>query len=95
VLLAMGLPPDLAQMVMAARKTAPFRNFQEIGRLVPNLQLGREQRLSFKTSPFFTIMATGMVKKTGGRQTIKAIVGVELNRKEPWTIYSWFDGYPG
>jgi general secretion pathway protein K len=95
VLLATGIPADLAQMIMVTRQKAPFRNSQEIVRLFPSPRLSQQQTLSFKTSPFFTISATGMGKQTGGHQTIRAIVRIDVNREEPWMIYSWFDGFPG
>jgi general secretion pathway protein K len=94
VLLAMGIPADVAQMIMVTRQKAPFRNSQEIARLISSPLLS-QQRLSFKTSPFFTITATGMGKQTRGHQTIRAIVRIDVKREEPWTIYSWFDGFPG
>ncbi len=95
VLLALGIPADVAQMIIVSRQKAPFRNFQEIARLIPNSLLGQTQNLSLETSPFFTITATGMAKKTRGRQTIRAVVRLDVNQEEPWTIYSWFDGFPG
>jgi hypothetical protein len=72
-----------------------LRNFQELAHLLPNPLLGQQQNFSFKTSPFFTITATGLAKNTRARQTIRAIVRVDPNREEPWTIYSWFEGFPG
>ena len=95
VLQATGLPDEVARLIIRQRQRAPFRNFQEITKLMPTTQLSQQTTLAFKTSPFFTITATGVTKKNGGRQTIRALVRVDANRDEPWTIYSWFEGYPG
>jgi general secretion pathway protein K len=95
VLLAVGLPQDAAESLIAARQTVPFRNFQDIPQLGANPLLSRYQQLSFRSSPFFTITSTGMVNKKEGAYTIKAIVRLEINQKVPWRILSWYDGYPG
>jgi general secretion pathway protein K len=95
VLIAMGFPPQTAQIIVESRQTAPLNNFQEISQLTATPFLSWGQQFSFKTSPFFTITSTGMVKKNGGRQTIKAIVHLDINRVVPWVIVSWYDGFPG
>jgi general secretion pathway protein K len=95
VLLAVGFPRDVAQTLIASRQVIPFRNFQEIPQSSGNTLLSRDQRISFRTSPFFTIISTGMAKKNEGHYTIKAIVRLEINQKVPWKILSWYDGYPG
>jgi general secretion pathway protein K len=95
VLQAIGIPVEVAQLIIMNRQKASFRNFQEIAKLMPNTQLSQQTTLALKTSPFFTITATGMPKKSGGRQTIRVLVRVDANREEPWTIYSWFEGFPG
>jgi general secretion pathway protein K len=95
VLQTVGFPQDTAESLIAARQTAPFRSLQEIPQLGANPLLTRFQQFSFKSSPFFTITSTGMVNKNEGAYTIKAIVRLEINRKVPWRILSWYDGYPG
>ena len=77
VLLAMGFSRDAAQNIMVARQAMPFRNLQEIPQANATPLLGQGMQISFRSSPFFTITSTGMVKKNGGRQTIKAIVRLE------------------
>jgi general secretion pathway protein K len=95
VLQAVGFSRGAAQNIMVSRQAMPFRNFQEIPQPDINLALGQSQKISFRSAPFFTITSTGMVKKTKGRQTIKAIVRVDINNKVPWMILSWYDGFPG
>jgi general secretion pathway protein K len=95
VLQAIGFPQDVARLIIMHRQKEPFRNFQEITKLMPTSQVGQQTTFALKTSPFFTITATGVTKKNGGRKTIKALVRVDANREEPWTIYSWFEGFPG
>jgi general secretion pathway protein K len=95
VLLAMGFPRDAAQNIVATRQTIPVQNFQEITQASANPLLGQGAQISFQSSPFFTITATGMVKKNRGRRTIKAIVRLEPTQRVPWVILSWYDGFPG
>ena len=95
VLLAAGFSQAAAQNIIVTRQATPFRNLQEIPQSEANLLLGQTQKFSFRSSPFFTITSTGMVKKTKGRQTIKAIVRVDINQQVPWVILSWYDGFPG
>ena len=95
VLLAMGFARDLAQNIMAARQAMPFRNLQEIPQANATPLLGQGMQISFRSSSFFTITSTGMVKRNRGRQTIKAIVRLEANPRVPWVILSWYGGFPG
>jgi general secretion pathway protein K len=95
VLLAMGFSRDAAQNIIVSRQAAPFRNIAEIPKPDANLILGQVQKISFRSSPFFTITSTGMVKKTEGRQTIRALVRVDAAHQVPWMILSWYDGLPG
>jgi general secretion pathway protein K len=95
VLMAVGFPPEVAQTLIATRQAVPFRTSQEIPPPSVDPLLSREQRLSFRTSSFFTITSTGMVKKNKGRYAIKSIVRLEINKVVPWMILSWYDGLPG
>lgn len=93
VLMAMGFPRATAQAVIVSRQLTPFRNFQDIGQPSSNPLLN--QKFSFRTSPFFTIISTGLAKENGGRKTIKAIVRLEINKQIPWIFVSWYEGFPG
>ena len=95
VLLTLGFSRGAAEAIIASRQTAPFRNLTEVSRAAATPISPLDQRFFFKSSPFFTITATGMVKNSQGRYTIKVLARVDAKSKEPWTIYSWFDGYPG
>jgi general secretion pathway protein K len=95
VLLAMGFARDAALNIMAARQTMPLQNFQEVAQTNLNLMLSRGAQMSFRSSLFFTITSTGMVKKNSGRQTVRALVRVDVKQKVPWTIISWYSGFPG
>jgi|WetSurMetagenome_2_1015567.scaffolds.fasta_scaffold241522_1 general secretion pathway protein K len=95
VLQAIGLPDDVARLIIMTRQKAPFRNFQEIMKLMPTSLLSQQTAFALKTSPFFTITATGVTNNKGSRQTIRALVRIDANREEPWMIYSWFEGFPG
>ena len=95
VLVAIGIPPDAAQTIIVTRQGQPFKNYQDISMLALNAQPGQFQQLTFQASPFFTIKSTGMVNKRGGRQTIKAIVRLDLSMQNSWEILSWVDDFPG
>ncbi len=95
VLMAMGFAPETARNIMETRQTMPFRNVKEMGQAGANPLLGQGVQVGFRSSPFFTIISTGMVNQNRGRQTIKVIVRVEVNRKVPWVILSWYNGFPG
>jgi general secretion pathway protein K len=95
VLLALGFARDVAQKIITTRQTTPFQNFQEIPPTSANLLLDQGAHLSFMSSPFFTITATGMVKKKSGRYTIRAMVRLDPSQGTPWMIVSWYSGFPG
>jgi general secretion pathway protein K len=96
VLLAMGFARDTALNILATRQAMPLQNLQEMPQISPNpMLLGQGTQMSFRSSPFFTITSTGMVKKNSGRQTIRATVRIEANQRVPWVIISWYGGFPG
>ena len=95
VLLAMGFARDTTLNILATRQAMPLRNFQEIAQTSANLMLGQGAQMSFRSSPFFTITSTGMVKKNSSRQTIRATVRIDTNQRVPWMILSWYGGFPG
>jgi general secretion pathway protein K len=95
VLLALGFARDTAQNLLATRQAMPLQNSQEITDASANPLLNQGGQISFQSSPFFTITSTGMVKKSGGRRTIKAIVRINPTQRVPWVILSWYDGFPG
>ncbi len=95
VLVAAGLPPDVAQAVVVGRERQPFQNSQDLLMLGLTAMPGQATQLTFQASPFITIKSTGMVNKKGGRQTIKALVRTDLSLQDAWEILSWVDDYPG
>jgi len=95
VLLAMGFARDAALNIIATRQAMPLRSFQEMPQTNANPMLGQVAQMSFRSSPFFTIISTGMVKKNSGRQTIRATVRLDPNQRVPWVIISWYGGFPG
>ena len=95
VLVALGLPPDVAQNILLIRQRQPIGNFQDISNLALSVMPGQPQQLTFKSSPFFTIKSTGMVNKEGGHQTVKVVVRIDLSMPSSWEILSWVDDFPG
>jgi hypothetical protein len=52
--------------------------------------------ITFNSSPFFSILATGMINnQEGARHTIKAIVRWDEKGDVPWKFLYWADDYPG
>jgi general secretion pathway protein K len=94
VLLTLGLAPAAAQTILASRETMPLRNLQEIPQMMANPLWTQGLQINFTSSSFYTIISTGIIK-SGGRQTIKAIVHLEPQQEVPWKIESWYDGFPG
>ncbi len=95
VLLTRGFSPEVAQNIIMTRRLQPFRNIQDIVPLGVTAESGQLQEVTFIRSPFFTIKSTGMVNKKGGRQTVKAIVRIDLSLQSSWQILSWVDDFPG
>jgi general secretion pathway protein K len=95
VLMALGFSQEAAQTVIASRETMPLTGMQDVYQLNMSPLMTMGAQISFRTSPFFTITSTGVVKKNGGHQTIKAIVHLNINQDLPWGIVSWYEGYPG
>jgi len=97
VLLAMGLPPDLATTLIQEREVAPLQSQDVISRLAgdPNLQ-EMLPFITFKSSTFFSILATGMINnREGALHTIKVVVKMMDQGDEPWKFLYWADDYPG
>ena len=95
VLLAMGFTASQVDEVLAARLSGPVRQMAQLPRLG---QTGRgqfSQPVSFQNSPFYTILSTGIIKKSRARHTIKAIMRLDQGRAKHWEILYWADDYPG
>lgn len=97
VLQAAGLPQEVAEALVQERENAPLRPEEILPRLTAESQTqGNRYGFSFKSSSFFTIVATGMInKKEGPRHTIKAVVRLSLRGDPPWKFVYWADDYPG
>lgn len=97
VLLAVGVPQELAEILVQERETGPLRLQEVLPRLTAETQAQAVRYgFSVKSSPFFTIVATGMLnKKEGPRHTIKAVVRLSLREDPPWQFVYWADDYPG
>jgi general secretion pathway protein K len=97
VMLALGLPPDLVSALVQEREFAPLRSQEVMPRLSmdPQIQLLLPY-INFRSSTFFSVLATGMVNNTeGARHTIKAVVQVDNQGVVPRKFLYWADDYPG
>ena len=96
VLQALGFSREQAGMIAVSRQSAPFRSPTELPpRLVVDPQMQMTQPLVFRSSPFFTIRATGMINNKKVRHTIKAIARLDATGETPWGILAWVDDFPG
>lgn len=95
VLMALGLTAVKAQQVLEARSAQPFRDIQDLGNLMDVSQTsGLQTQISFQSSVFYTIFSSGMVDYSESKHTIKAIVRLDLDKPNLWTILYWADDYP-
>lgn len=98
VLRSMGMTTEQAQRVIQARELMPIRNRRELNNALGASAMGRlSAPMTFRSSQFFEIIATGMVEYGGrrGRHTVKAVVRINANRPLPWDIVYWADDYAG
>lgn len=96
VMLALSLPPDLAATLVQQREVAPLRSQEVLPQLSVDPQLQQMlPYINFKSSNFFSVLATGMVDNTeGARHTIKAMVQVDNQGVTPEKFLYWADDYP-
>lgn len=98
VLEAIGFSPEQAKSLIQARIQRPFINLDELTEFSGGLPFENLlAQITFNSSPFFTIIATGRVNVSGSesRHTIKALVRIRVDRATPWDILSWADDFPG
>uniref|UniRef100_A0A7C3WHF6 General secretion pathway protein GspK n=1 Tax=Desulfobacca acetoxidans TaxID=60893 RepID=A0A7C3WHF6_9BACT len=98
VLLAVGFTPEQAQAVIQGRAYSPIRNRRELNNLIGVAGAGRfNAPITFRSSQFFEIIATGMVGygSRKGRHTVKAVVRLNATRSLPFDFVYWADDYPG
>ncbi len=96
VMLALGLPPDLVSNLIQEREIAPLRSQDVLPQLSANPQFQQIlPYINFKSSNFFSVLATGMLNNTEGAQhTIKAMVQVDNQGIRPRKFLYWADDYP-
>jgi general secretion pathway protein K len=98
VLRALGMTAEQAQGVIQARALMPIRNRRELNNALGASAMGRlSAPMTFRSSQFFEIIATGVVEYGArrGRHTVKAVVRINANRPLPWDIVYWADDYAG
>jgi general secretion pathway protein K len=97
VMLALGLPPNLVSALIQERQVGPLRTQEVMPRLTGEPQIQQMfPYITFNSSPFFSILATGMINnQEGARHTIKAIVRWDEKGDVPWKFLYWADDYPG
>lgn len=97
VMRALGLTAEQALAVIQARAVRPFRNRRELNDILGATQARFTAPLTFRSSQFYEIIATGMVEfgPRRGRHTVKAVVRINATRPLPWDFVSWVGDYEG
>ncbi|MBM4286063.1 MAG: general secretion pathway protein GspK [Deltaproteobacteria bacterium] len=95
VLQALGLGPQQIDELMLHRQAQAIRHLSQVPGFGQTPLSIMGQPLSFQNSPFYTIMATGIIKGGRARRTIKTIVRLDLGRPVPWEFLYWADDFPG
>lgn len=97
VLQTLGFTPEQVRILMEARQVKFLRQLRDVPQITVDPQImPMMQNLTFNSSPFFTILSTGMINnKQGPRHTIKAIVRLDMSESAYWTYTYWADDYPG
>jgi hypothetical protein len=89
---------EQAQAIIQARMLSPIRNRRELTNALGVSTMGRYSGpITFRSSQFYEIIATGVVEYgvRRGRHTVKALVRINANRPLPWDILYWADDYAG
>ena len=93
VMLALGLPPESAAMVVAMRRQAPFRFPQQLA-AIPG---AAQARLGFGNSPLVTLRSTAAPRLADGRlsdmrRSVAALIAyVRTQTNPPYHIMRWYD----
>ncbi len=97
VLMSLGLTPEQVQGIIQTRVLTPIRNRRDLNSILGVTPQGRfTAPVTFRSSQFFEIVATGMIESGArGRHTIKAVVSINANRPIPWDFVYWVDDYAG
>jgi len=95
VLKALGFTAAQVRQVLEARAVQPFRDFQDLMKIMDISQMpGLESQVSFQSSVFYTIFSSGTVDYNKSKHTVKAIARLELDQPNLWSIIYWANDYP-
>ncbi len=95
VLQAVGLPAKSAALLQQKRSLVVLENLEgAMAELGLEETFSLRQQVSFRSSNFFTILATGYGADGATRHTCKAIVQLQLGNPKPWLTLYWNDDYP-
>jgi general secretion pathway protein K len=99
LMVAVGVPPELARLISETRRTMPFRRMEQVlalaGAAAPGLN-----RLGFNTSTMFTLRSTAGLRLGNGqlsdlRRTVAATVKIfDPGWDPPVAILRWYDNAP-
>jgi general secretion pathway protein K len=96
LMVALGVSPELARLIVETRRMTPFRKMDQVLALAGGPAPGLN-RLSFSTGTIFTLRATARPRTANGplsdlRRTVAALVKIfEPGSSPPSTILRWYD----
>jgi hypothetical protein len=99
LMVAVGVPPDMARLISETRRTMPFRKIEQVLGLAGGAAPGLN-RLGFGSSTLFTLRSTAGLRLGNGqlsdlRRTVAAMVKIfEPGTDPPAAILRWYDNAP-
>lgn len=94
---ALGIPDNVARLIVKAREEKAFESLQDIRVRVPEFaslpSIGDVEKLiaTQSVTPYYTIESRGRNKAEGSVRGVKAIVKIDRNDKRGYKIIQWVD----
>ncbi|MDP2996031.1 MAG: type II secretion system protein GspK [Bryobacterales bacterium] len=99
LMVALGVPPELARLISETRRIMPFRKMEQVLALTGGAAPG-VNRLGFGSSSLFTLRSTAGLRLSNGqlsdlRRTVAAMVKIfDPGTDPPVAILRWYDNAP-
>ncbi len=93
--IVLGIPNEVAQLIVKAREEKSFQNQQDLLQRVPELStfMGEAGKyiLFQSVTAYYTVESRGKSKDGGSVQGIRVIVKIDPKEKEGYKIIQWVD----
>ena len=99
LMVAVGVPPEMARLISETRRTMPFRKMEQVLGLAGGAAPGLN-RLGFGSTTLFTLRSTACLRLGNGqlsdlRRTVAAMVKIfDPGSDQPVAILRWYDNAP-